>query len=93
MPKSILEAIREGVWDFEPADVEAADYPGTDAMPGTEEKLQALAERLRTGLPLWHPDDRDDAEAPRIRKPRRRRSNRRVGPATCESHHEAPGGE
>jgi hypothetical protein len=27
-------------------------------MPGTTEKLDVLAERLRLGLPLWHPRDR-----------------------------------
>jgi hypothetical protein len=70
VPKSVLEAIREGAWDFEPLEVASSDYQGTDAMPGTPGKLDALAERLLTGLPLWHPDDRDDAETPRIRKPR-----------------------
>jgi hypothetical protein len=70
VPKSVLEAIREGIWDFEPLDVAADDYEGTDAMPGTRGKLQILAERLQCGLPLWHPDDRDDAEAPRVGKPR-----------------------
>jgi hypothetical protein len=27
-------------------------------MPGTSAKLDVLAERLRLGLPLWHPRDR-----------------------------------
>ncbi len=70
MPKSVLDAIKMGFWDFEPPDVSVAQYDGTDAMPGTWEKVEILAERVRTGLPLWHPSDRDDAEAPRIRKPR-----------------------
>ena len=30
----------------------------TAALPGTAEKLDVLAERLRQGLPLWHPADR-----------------------------------
>jgi hypothetical protein len=38
----------------------------TGALPGTAEKLDVLAERLRLGLPLWHPEDRlsyeEDAE-------------------------------
>ena len=29
-------------------------------MPGTDEKLQVLAERVRSGLPLWHGEDRMD---------------------------------
>ncbi len=29
-------------------------------MPGTIEKLDVLAERVRLGLPLWHPSDRQD---------------------------------
>ena len=36
MPKSVLEAIKLGLWDFEPADVPAAEYDRTDAMPGTK---------------------------------------------------------
>ena len=32
-------------------------------MPGTQEKLLVMAERIRSGLPLWHPADRDDLAA------------------------------
>jgi len=66
VPKSVLEAIKMGLWDFEPAEVRSTDYDGTDAMPGTQEKLAVLAQRVRAGLPLWHPQDRDDAEAPSV---------------------------
>jgi hypothetical protein len=31
-------------------------------MPGTVGKLTALAERVRLGLPLWHPQDQQDCE-------------------------------
>jgi hypothetical protein len=67
-----LDAIKMGFWDFEPPEVEFSEYDGTDAMPGTKEKLQILASRVQDGLPLWHPEDRDDIEQPRrvIRKPR-----------------------
>lgn len=59
MPQSVLEAIRMGQWDFEPGDAPAAQpVRPTGAMPGTTEKLDVLAERLRLGLPLWHPRDR-----------------------------------
>jgi hypothetical protein len=29
-------------------------------MPGTRGKLNALAERIQQGLPLWHPEDRSE---------------------------------
>lgn len=58
MPKSILDAIREGIWDFEPKKAEPRRYNSTDALPGTYEKLDILAERVSRGLPLWHPSDR-----------------------------------
>ena len=48
----------------------SAQFDGADAMPGTWEKVEVLAERIRTGLPLLHPCDRDDVEAPPVRKPR-----------------------
>ena len=64
MPKSILEAIKLGFWDYEPPDMESMLYSATDAMPGTQEKLSVLAARIREGLPLWHPRDRDDMEDP-----------------------------
>ncbi len=54
MPKSVLEAIKLGFWDFEPAEVEFSKFSASDAMPGTTEKLQVMAERVRRGLPLWH---------------------------------------
>jgi hypothetical protein len=67
-----LEAVKLGLWDFEPAAMESAQFASTDAMPGTKEKLDVLADRVRKGQPLWHPWDRDDMDAPpqRIRKPR-----------------------
>jgi hypothetical protein len=62
--KSVLDAIREGDWFFEPPPVEPSCFPATAAIPGTEEKLAVLAERVRAGLPLWHDDDRPDYEEP-----------------------------
>ncbi len=58
MSHSLLEAIRQGNWEFEPAGQDAKDVPATVAMPGTKEKLAILAERLQHGLPLWHESDR-----------------------------------
>ena len=59
MPQSVLDAIRMGVWDYEPeTKVEASEFDSTQALPGTDEKLGVLAARLEMGLPLWHPSDR-----------------------------------
>ena len=33
-------------------------FPATDAIPGSTEKLDILAQRIQLGLPLWHPKDR-----------------------------------
>lgn len=65
MAESILEAIRDGQWDYEPDPVSSEGYDSTHALPGTDEKLEILAVRVREGLPLWHPSDRityDDTE-------------------------------
>ena len=77
MPKSVLEAIKLGYWDFEPPEVSYSDFDRSDSMPGTKAKLRALAERAESGLPLWHPDDRDEVDDPgrfleltEVKKPR-----------------------
>ena len=62
MSKSVLDAIKEGIWDYEPDVVDCRQYPATHAVPGTREKLRVLAERVRAGLPLWHESDRADYE-------------------------------
>ena len=64
MPKSVLEAIKEGFWDFEPPEIDSSQFDPTGAMPGTKDKLNTLAERAGNGLPLWHPEDREDIDAP-----------------------------
>ncbi len=58
MSHSLLEAIKKGNWEFEPAGQDATEVPPTPAMPGSKEKLAILAERLQLGLPLWHDSDR-----------------------------------
>ncbi len=65
MPQSVLEAVKLGVWDFEPAELVKQDFEATTAMPGTDAKLSVLAERARLGLPLWHPSDRQEYDDPR----------------------------
>ena len=64
MQKNVLDAIRDGDWFFEPEEVDSKLYPATMAIPGTEEKLEVLAARVRAGLPLWHRSDRADYEDP-----------------------------
>lgn len=58
MPDSVLDAIKMGIWDFEPQDMDGGQFEETKAMPGTIEKLDILAARVRKGMPLWHPSDR-----------------------------------
>lgn len=58
MPHSVLEAIKAGLWDYEPAPAEPNEFASTDAMPGSEAKLKVLADRIAAGLPLWHESDR-----------------------------------
>ena len=65
MPDSVLDAIKQGMWDYEPDEFKETEYDSTVALPGTDEKLGVLSERLKLGLPLWHPEDRrsyDDSQ-------------------------------
>ncbi len=66
MFNNVLDAIREGNWFFEPEDVDPKRYQATTAIPGSRDKLDILAERARSGLPLWHERDRADYEDPEI---------------------------
>jgi hypothetical protein len=58
VPESVLDAIRLGIWDYEPEAQRADRFDATKALPGTDQKLAVLAERLAHGLPLWHDGDR-----------------------------------
>ena len=60
MIRSVLEAIKQGDWHFEPVAVPDEEFDSTGAMPGSAEKLSILADRVRDGLPLWHARDRRD---------------------------------
>ncbi len=65
MQDSVLDAIRNGQWDFEPDEVSENEFDKTHALPGSLEKVAILAERAKSGLPLWHSSDRrsyDDSE-------------------------------
>lgn len=59
MRQSILDAIKSGDWNYDPDQNEAEDdFDATSALPGSGKKLEVLADRIRSGLPLWHPEDR-----------------------------------
>lgn len=60
MANSVLDAIRQGIWDYEPPAEKCPTFRATGAMPGTIDKLSVLAARVQQGLPLWHPFDRQD---------------------------------
>jgi hypothetical protein len=62
VPTSVLDAIKLGWWDFEPDDQVVNEFDPTEALPGSPEKIDVLAERARLGLPLWHRSDRVDCE-------------------------------
>ncbi len=85
MPRSILDAIKNGIWDFEVPEVDFSLFDASNAMPGTDEKVRALAERVRRGLPLWHAADRNDMEAPPPPKRGKRGSRRAQGTGNSKS--------
>jgi hypothetical protein len=58
VPRSIIEAIKQGDLTFEPNKQPLVNVKATKAMPGTTEKLDVLASRVARGEPLWHPGDR-----------------------------------
>jgi len=58
--KSVLEAIKQGEWSYEPEKIDENHYDPTLAMPGTDEKLTIMAARVEAGLPLWHGHDRTE---------------------------------
>ena len=64
MRQSVLKAIREGEWDFEPEPLQEELYDSTPAMPGSDEKVEELAKRASEGLPLWHSEDRRTFDDP-----------------------------
>jgi len=77
MANSILEAMKMGLWDFLPHTIDYNELEASDAMPGTREKLDILAEHLRHHLPIWPvddclDDDRPDWKDPADDTPRRR---------------------
>ena len=58
--KNVFEAILKYGHDEDFAPNVDVDFVGTTCPAGSREKLDVLAERVRRGQPLWHPDDRQD---------------------------------
>jgi hypothetical protein len=58
--KNVFEAILKYGHDEDFSPMVSDEFAGTDSPAGSREKLEVLAERVRRGEPLWHPDDRQD---------------------------------
>lgn len=58
--RNVFQAILECGHDEDFTPVESDDFRPTDAPAGSKAKLDMLAERVKKGLPLWHPSDRSD---------------------------------
>lgn len=58
--RNVFEAILECGHDEDFVPVAGNDFRATDAPAGSRKKLEILAERVRKGMPLWHPEDRCD---------------------------------
>lgn len=58
--RNVFEAILECGHDEDFAPQATEEFKPTDAPAGSRAKLEVLADRVRRGLPLWHPNDRYD---------------------------------
>jgi hypothetical protein len=58
--KNVFEAILEYGHDEDFVPYEGEEFQPTDAPAGSEEKIEALRQRVMSGMPLWHPEDRKD---------------------------------
>ncbi|MEN1681663.1 MAG: hypothetical protein AAGJ46_18940 [Planctomycetota bacterium] len=58
--QNVFEAILRYGHDEDFVPHEGNEFSPTTAPAGSAEKLEALAERVRQGHPLWHEDDRAD---------------------------------
>jgi len=58
--RNVFEAILECGHDEDFIPMASDDFGATDAAAGSRAKIDALAERVRKGMPLWHPEDRGD---------------------------------
>ncbi len=58
--RNVFEAILECGHDEDFAPIDCEDFTSTEAPAGSKAKLEVMAERIRRGFPLWHPEDRFD---------------------------------
>jgi len=58
--RNVFETILEMGHDQDFVPTMSDEFTATDAPAGSRAKLDVMAERVRKGLPLHHPDDRDD---------------------------------
>lgn len=58
--RNVFEAILECGHDEDFSPQATEEFFSTDAPAGSRAKLEVLADRVRKGLPLWHPEDRSD---------------------------------
>lgn len=58
--RNVFDAIMECGHDEDFVPEESDQFSATEAPAGSRLKIDVLAERVRRGLPLWHPSDRCD---------------------------------
>ena len=57
---NVFEAILKYGHDEDFAPRAGEEFDGTQCPAGSRDKLDVMAERVRLGQPLWHPEDRAD---------------------------------
>lgn len=57
---NVFEAILEYGHDEDFVPVESEEFAATDAPAGSPEKIEILRNRVLSGMPLWHEEDRCD---------------------------------
>ncbi len=57
---NVFEAILEYGHDEDFVPHEGDEFQPTDAPAGSDEKIEALRQRVLSGMPLWHNEDRQD---------------------------------
>ncbi len=55
-PSSVADFVK--CYGSEDAFTERGEAKPTDALPGSNEKIEVLCKRVAAGLPLWHDQDR-----------------------------------
>ena len=58
MIRNVFDAILETGHDENFVPTITEEFCPTDAPAGSSAKVEVLSERIRKGLPLWHPEDR-----------------------------------